>query len=574
MSWRPKRWEEYVYTTQTTQYDIRATLDHRQVLTITVTESPSQTEYQQEFCQMHFNQRKIEHIAETLLEAIKPLNIRQRCKIFTHADWCYLTVDNGSDFPSFALPKVDIYAAQKKSIRIYRSSPCLHSAYSDINDILEDEEDQKMAVLTPTADGSNKQQYPSISSSTSAPPAKGGNHVHMKRAQDQKMAVLTPTADGSNKQQYPSISSSTSAPQAKGGNHVHMKRARTLSKPPPVTSDMLVNYGVLSTDFNVNRHDIQSHTNTDTTTSEIQTIRSSARTAALQRAMCSAPPPRALPRPPRRAQKRYVAPPPRIRRHPSAPSVAPPPRPCNENVNGSKNGNDEQQEEYNENDSKPVLPKHTNTSSMNNAYRHYEPIASLKNKRSQQNPGNGGQITAKPPLKRHAKSAKNVHRAQRAKPVPVGKAMEVMANKAEKVEIEEEIYTKLEQVYMEYVAEKDERPEQQNAGNGGQITAKPPLKRHAKSAKNVHRAQRAKAEPVGKAMEVMANKAEKVEIEEEIYTKLEQVYMEYVAEKDERPGNTFDLINFIQFKGVKGINFKHVGKFLMQYQAKEVNAQN
>eukprot|EP00483_Globobulimina_turgida_P000237 UN00237 len=50
------------------------------------------------------------------------------------------------------------------------------------------------------------------------------------------------------------------------------------------------------------------------------------------------------------------------------------------------------------------------------------------------------------------------------------------------------------------------------------------------------------------------------------YSHLIKIYNDYIKEKDETPGNTFDLINYIQFHRIKGVNYKDIGKFLMNYQ--------
>eukprot|EP01084_Bolivina_argentea_P040286 74461_1 len=47
------------------------------------------------------------------------------------------------------------------------------------------------------------------------------------------------------------------------------------------------------------------------------------------------------------------------------------------------------------------------------------------------------------------------------------------------------------------------------------------------------------------------------------YNKLLTIYNNYVKDKHETPGTSFDLINYIQFNGISGINFRDVGRFLI-----------
>eukprot|EP01084_Bolivina_argentea_P277605 473992_1 len=55
------------------------------------------------------------------------------------------------------------------------------------------------------------------------------------------------------------------------------------------------------------------------------------------------------------------------------------------------------------------------------------------------------------------------------------------------------------------------------------------------------------------------------------YIDLIKIFNNYVKEKGERPSNTFDLFNYIQFYEIKGIKLKDVSQFLMKYNPSDMN---
>eukprot|EP01084_Bolivina_argentea_P040290 74465_1 len=104
MSWRPKKLEVVETATQY-HYTIYANLSTiQQVLTITVTDTITQNQWRQQFVQMNFENINLYKVTKILIDAIKPLNITNRCKIIIYSNYCYLTIDNGKVLPSFALP--------------------------------------------------------------------------------------------------------------------------------------------------------------------------------------------------------------------------------------------------------------------------------------------------------------------------------------------------------------------------------------------------------------------------------------------------------------------------------------
>ena len=64
-------------------------------------------------------------------------------------------------------------------------------------------------------------------------------------------------------------------------------------------------------------------------------------------------------------------------------------------------------------------------------------------------------------------------------------------------------------------------------------------------------------------------KATHHEIDQDKYEQLVKVYQAYIQDNGEAPGNTFDLINYVQMNGIKGVNFRDIGKFLIHNQQKK-----
>eukprot|EP00486_Rosalina_sp_Unknown_P000180 CAMPEP_0201566388 /NCGR_PEP_ID=MMETSP0190_2-20130828/6134_1 /ASSEMBLY_ACC=CAM_ASM_000263 /TAXON_ID=37353 /ORGANISM="Rosalina sp." /LENGTH=245 /DNA_ID=CAMNT_0047985027 /DNA_START=429 /DNA_END=1166 /DNA_ORIENTATION=- len=103
--------------------------------------------------------------------------------------------------------------------------------------------------------------------------------------------------------------------------------------------------------------------------------------------------------------------------------------------------------------------------------------------------------------------------------------------------------------------------------------APPPPPRRAKSvyaiprSKGNHNKPKPKPKPKhGYGINLNSKPKSKDDIDMDTNEKLLKVYNDYVREKGEKPGNTFDLINYVQFNGITGINFREIGKFLMTHK--------
>eukprot|EP01084_Bolivina_argentea_P065263 118963_1 len=105
MKWKANSYQPI--GTQKNKYTIDVNLNEWKILTICVTDNVSDSEWKQEFTQKHFATNNINTVAKTLLDAIKPSNIENRCKIIADTNWLYLTIDSGGLLPSIRLPNID-----------------------------------------------------------------------------------------------------------------------------------------------------------------------------------------------------------------------------------------------------------------------------------------------------------------------------------------------------------------------------------------------------------------------------------------------------------------------------------